>query len=269
MRKAIVAAVAFGLLAFSASAQDKLSVKGSDTINAKLLPRLADAYEAAGNAITFEIEDKGSSSAFTNLAAGTADIGCSSREVDESEREKFTAKGQELMEFVAAIDMIGVVVNEKNRVDELSIEQVEGIFTGEITDWSEVGGKPGKINAYTRNETSGTYASFQEMAMSGRDYGADTQKMEGNEQIATEVAEDVNGIGYVGKAYVGKEGLKTVAIDGVAFDEKNKTSYGIARKLYYYTIGAPKGAAAEFLLWAMHSPVAAEIVSDTGFIPAN
>lgn len=269
MRNTIIAVAIAGLFGFAANAQEKLAVKGSDTINAKLMPRLADAYKAAGNEVTFEIEDKGSSSAFTNLEAGTADIGASSRDVKDSEKEKFTAKGQELMEFVAAVDMIAVILNEKNAVGNLTLKQVEGIFTGEITDWAEVGGKPGKINAYTRNETSGTYATFQKLAMAGRDYGSDTQKMEGNEQIATEVAGDANGIGYVGKAYASKEGVKTASVDGVAFDDKNKASYAIARNLYYYTVGTPKGTAAEFLVWAIHSDAAADIVSDTGFIPAK
>ena len=95
MRNTIIAAAIAGLFGFTATAQEKLAVKGSDTINAKLMPRLADAYKAAGNKVTFEIEDKGSSSAFTNLEAGTADIGASSRAVKDSEKEKFTAKGQE------------------------------------------------------------------------------------------------------------------------------------------------------------------------------
>ncbi len=269
MRNTIIAAAVAGLFGFTASAQEKLAVKGSDTVNAKLMPRFADAYRAAGNEVIFEIEDKGSSSAFTNLDAGTADIGASSREVKGEELEKFSAKGQELTEFVAAVDMIAVIVNEANGVDDLSLEDIEAIFTGEITDWSEVGGKPGPIGVYTRNETSGTYATFQKLAMSKRDYGSDTQKMEGNEQIATEVAGDKNGIGYVGKAYASKEGVKSVAVDGVEFSVENKASYAIARNLYYYTVGFPKGTAAAFLLWATQSPEASAIVEQSGFIPAN
>lgn len=267
MRNTIIIAAITALFGLSASAQEKLAVKGSDTINAKLMPRLADAYKAAGNDVEFEIEDKGSSSAFKALDAGDADIGASSRDVKDSEVEKFSAKGQKLTEFVAAVDMIAVIVNEKNKVSNLTLEQVEGIFTGEITDWSEVGGTPGKINCYTRNETSGTYATFKKLAMAGRDYGSDTQKMEGNNQIVEETAGDPNGIGYVGKAYTGEEGIKTTSVDGVEFTDSNKSSYAIARNLYYYTIGVPKGTAAEFLLWALHSDAAADIIAETGFIP--
>jgi phosphate transport system substrate-binding protein len=266
MRITFTTAAIIALFGFAVSAQEKLSVKGSDTINAKLMPRLADAYKAAGNKVTFEIEDKGSSSAFTNLQAGTADIGASSRAVKPSEMEKFTAKGQELVEHVAAIDMIAVILNEKNKVSNLSLKEIEGIFTGEITDWSEVGGRPGKISVYTRNETSGTYATFQKLAMAKRDYGTNSQKMEGNRQIATEVAGDKNGIGYVGKAYASVEGCIPVSVDGISFSVENKDDYAVARKLYYYTVGQPKGTSKKFLEWAKKSDEAAKIVAETGFI---
>ena len=266
MKKLVALTFAAAALAGSAVAQDKLAVKGSDTLGAKMMPRLGDSYKAAGNAVTFEIEDKGSSTAFTNLEAGTADIGMSSRPAKDSEIEKFAAKGQELIGHVAATDMIAVIVNESCPVDNLTLKQIEGIFTGDITDWSELGGTPGKISAYTRNEQSGTYASFQKLAMAKRDYGSNTQKMEGNEPIATEVANDKNGIGYVGKAYAKKEGVKAISVDGVAFSSENKDSYPIARKLWWYTIGQPEGAAKKFLDWATGSAEAAEIISKVGFI---
>ena len=112
----------------------------------------------------------------------------SSRAAKDTEKDNFTAAGKDLVEHVAAWDMIAVIVNDANGVRDLTPAQIEGIFTGEIRDWSEVGGSPGSISVYTRNTSSGTYKSFQEMAMGKRDYGANTQKMAGNEQIAEDVA---------------------------------------------------------------------------------
>jgi len=246
MKKTILA-LALAALATNGVAQTKIAAKGSDTIGAKLMPRLTDAYKEAGNDVTFEIEDKGSSSAFTNLLGGTADFGMSSRSVKDEEKEMFTSKGQELKEHVAAVDMIAVIVNEANGIEDLTLEQVEGIFTGDITDWSQVGGKPGKITAYTRNETSGTYKTFQKLGMSKRDYGTDSQKMEGNEPIATETASNEGGIGYVGLAYATKEGVKAVKIDGIEPVPANKATYPLARALFYYTIGDPEGEVGKFL----------------------
>ncbi|MGB2011698.1 MAG: phosphate ABC transporter substrate-binding protein [Akkermansiaceae bacterium] len=253
----------------SAQAQSKLVIKGSDTLGAKMVPQLAEAYKAAGNNVNFEIAAEGSSSCFTALLDGTADFGMSSRSVKSKEKDKFAAKGQELIEHVAGVDMIAVIVNEANGVKSLTREQVEGIFTGAITDWSEVGGKAGKINAYTRNTASGTYKTFQKLAMSKKDYGENTQKMAGNTQIADAVAGDVNGIGYVGLAYVKADGIAPASVNGVLPTPDKASEYALSRNLYYYTVGQPTGEAAKFIGWATSSPAAGEVITKVGFIPAN
>lgn len=263
------ASLAIGLVLSAASclAQDKIVIKGSDTLGAKMVPQLKEAYVAAGHDVDFEIAAEGSSAAFSNLLAGTADIGMSSRDAKTEEKDAFIAKGQELKEFVAAWDMIAVTVNKDNGVRDLSMKQIEGIFTGDITDWSEVGGKAGKISVYTRNTSSGTYKSFQEMAMNKRDYGSSTQKMAGNEQIATEVASNPRGIGYVGLAYADKDGLKSVKVAGEAAKARNKDKYPLSRKLYYYTVNEPKGEVAKFIKWCIEDPKADKVVDTVGFIP--
>ncbi|MEM7383935.1 MAG: phosphate ABC transporter substrate-binding protein [Verrucomicrobiota bacterium] len=251
----------------SAMAQGKLVIKGSDTLGAKMVPQLAEAYRADGNNATFEIAAEGSSTAFSNLLAGTADIGMSSRAVKDSEVAKFTAKGQKINEIVAAWDMIAVIVNSKNSLKGLTTDQIEGIFTGDITDWSEVGGKPGPISAYTRNTSSGTYKTFQSLGMAKRDYGSRTQKMAGNEQIATEVGKNINGIGYVGLAYTKAAGIKAVEVNKVACTPKKVKKYPLARKLFYYTVGEPTGEAKKFLDWSTKKKAAKKVVERVGFVP--
>ncbi len=251
-------------------AEDKIVIKGSDTLGAKMVPQLAEAYKESGNTVSFEIAAEGSSAAFTNLLAGTADIGMSSRNIKDSEKEDFASKGLEVEEWTGGFDMIAVIVNGKNSVENLSTEQIEGIFTGDIKDWSELGGDAGPISVYTRNTSSGTYKSFQEMAMNDRDYGADTQKMAGNEQIAEEVAKNANGIGYVGLAYTEKEGIKSVAVNDVAMKAENAKEYPISRTLFYYTVkGKLSDAATKFLKWATTDAKATEVVERVGFIPVK
>lgn len=245
---------------------EKLVIMGSDTLGAKMVPQLKEAYVAAGNKTDFEIAAEGSSQAFTNLLAGTANIGMSSRDAKEEEKNKFTAKGQTLVEHVAGWDMIAVVLNDQNGVRNLTLKQIEGIFTGDIKDWSEVGGKAGKISVYTRNTASGTYKTFQKLGMGKRDYGSETKKMAGNEQIATEVAANVNGIGYVGLAYAKKDGLRAAKVEGVSAKPRNKAVYSLSRKLYYYTVGEPTGEAKKFLDWAIKSDNAKSIITKVGFI---
>ncbi len=268
--KALAIALTLGTaLAVTANAQNKIAIKGSDTLGAKMVPQLAEAYKASGNDVAFDIAAEGSSQAFTALEAGTADIGMSSRSVKDEEKNKFTAAGKELVEHVAGVDMIAVIINEGNAVADLSTKQIEGIFTGDISDWSEVGGKPGKIAVYTRNTASGTYKTFQELAMNKRDYGSETQKMAGNEQIASEVAQNANGIGYVGLAYTEKDGIKSVKVEGVEASPSHKEEYALSRKLYYYTIGEPTGEAKKFLDWATSAPLAMKVIDKVGFIPAK
>lgn len=267
MKSKVIAIVLGAALSAPAIAQTKIVIKGSDTLGAKMVPQLAEAYKETGASATFEIAAEGSSMCFTSLLAETAQLGMSSRGAKDSEKDKFTAKGKDLVEHVAAWDMIAVIVNKKNGVRDLSLKQIEGIFTGDITDWQQVGGKPGKISVYTRNTASGTYKSFQGMAMNKRDYGAHTQKMAGNEQIASEVAENSNGIGYVGLAYAGKSGVKSTKVAGVSAKPRNKAKYALSRKLFYYTDGKPTGEVGKFVQWATTSKEAAEVVDRVGFIP--
>ena len=109
---------------------------------------------------------------------------------------------------IVAFDGIGVIVNSANPIKGLTKKQVEQIFTGDVTDWSAVGGSGGKISVYTRNTSSGTYSDFKELAMKKRDYASGSQKMAGNEQIAAEVGKNPNGVGYVGMAYLKAGGMK-------------------------------------------------------------
>jgi phosphate transport system substrate-binding protein len=98
------------------------------------------------------------------------------------------------------------------------------------------------------------------------DYGKDTQKMAGNEQIAEAVAGDVNGIGYVGLAYADRDGITPATVDGVAPSPENQASYALSRNLYYYSVGEPTGEAKKFITWSLTSPEAAAVINKVGFI---
>lgn len=265
--KGIALAIA---LAAPVYGQAKIQIKGSDTLGAKMLPNLVELYEALGNNIKFEIAAEGSSSAFKALLDGTAEIGMSSRAVKTEEVDKFTSKGQKLVEHIAAVDMIAIVVNSANGVKALTKDQIEGIFTGSISDWAEVGGTPGSISIYTRNETSGTYKSFQKLAMSKKDYTATSQKQAGNSQIVDQVKKNANGIGYVGLAYSGTEGVTSIKVDGIDAKPEFKDTYPLSRNLYLYTLGEPTGETKKFLDWAMTpDEEASAVISKVGFIPVT
>src|SRR5947207_8278308 len=169
---------------------DRLVIKGSDTLGAKLVPQLAEQFKAQHPGTTFDIAAEGSTTGIAAIIDGTAQIGMSSRRAKSSEIGQAAAKGVNMKPTIVAYDGMAVIVNASNPVKSLTKKQVEQIFTGEITDWSAVGGSGGKISIYTRNTSSGTYSDFKELAMKKRDYAPVSQKMAGNEQIAAEVGKN-------------------------------------------------------------------------------
>ena len=249
-----------------ASAQ-KLVIKGSDTLGAKLVPTLKEAYAAKNPGVSFEIAAEGSTTGITAIIDGTAQIGMSSRRATQVEMSGATAKGVTLKPTIVAYDGIGIIVNANNPIGELTKKQVEQIFTGTINDWSAVGGKPGKISIYTRNTASGTYKDFKDLAMSKQEYARSSQKMAGNEQIAAEVGKNPTGIGYVGMAYLDATGVKVVAVNGVkpAKDTVKSGTYPYSRPTFYYTNGTPSGEAAKFLAFTI-SDEGQNIAEHVGFV---
>jgi len=145
---------------------------------------------------------------------------------------------------------------------------VAKIFTGQIKDWSEIGGAPGKISIYTRNTSSGTYKDWQKLAMDGRDYPSSSLKMAGNEQIAQEVAKNPGGIGYVGLAYAKTTGTKALAIEGIEPLAKNAKSYAYSRACFLYAPDKPSAEAAAFMTYT-ESAAGQAIVHAVGFIPVK
>lgn len=268
--KKLIALAATLALSTAFSGAEQLVIKGSDTLGAKLVPQLAEAYKAANPSTQFNIAAEGSSTGFAALIDQTANIGMASRRAKPTEISAALAKGLDLRPTIVAWDGIAVVINSANPVPGLTKKQVEQIFTGDIKDWSAVGGQPGKISIYTRNTASGTYADFKELAMSKRDYAGSSQKMAGNEQIVSEVAKNPSGIGYVGLAYTKAPGVKVAAVDGKKpnqADVRDK-SYPYSRPTFYYTNGAPAGETKAFVDFTL-SPKGQKIVEEVGFVPVK
>src|SRR5262245_42418795 len=247
---------------------DRLVIKGSDTLGAKLVPQLAEQFKAQHPGTTFDIAAEGSTTGIAAIIDGTAEIGMSSRRAKSSEVGAAASKGKHMKPTIVAFDGIAVIVNSANPIKGLTKKQVEQIFTGDVTDWSAVGGSGGKISVYTRNTSSGTYSEFKELAMKKRDYAPDSQKMAGNEQIAQEVSKNPNGVGYVGLAHTKASGIKVFAIDGATPSKESVLGkqYPYARPTFYYTNGEPSGVAKQFVDFTIGG-AGQKIVEQVGFVP--
>lgn len=269
MKKTILLLAALLATGAAASAQ-KLVIKGSDTLGAKLVPMWAEEYKASHPGVSFEIAAEGSTTGIAAIIDSTSQIGMSSRRAKPTEISAASAKGVTMKPLIVAFDGIAVIVNANNPVTSLTKRQVEQIFTGDITDWSAVGGKPGKISIYTRNTSSGTYSDFKDLAMKKRDYASSSQKMAGNEQIVAEVAKNPDGIGYVGLAYIHDGAIKVASIDGAlpTKESVHAKKYPYARPTFFYTNGEATGEAAKFIEFAL-SDAGQQIAEKIGFVPVR
>lgn len=266
MKKLLILSLA-ALAATTLHAQ-KLVIKGSDTLGAKLVPMLSEEYKAQHPGVSFEIAAEGSTTGIAAIIDSTADIGMASRRAKPTEMSAAKAKGITMKPTIVCFDGIAVIINAGNPVADLTKRQIEQIFTGDITDWSAVGGPAGAISVYTRNTSSGTYSDFKDLAMKKRDYASSSQKMAGNEQIVAEVAKNPHGIGYVGLAYTHENGIKVVSVEGgtPTKDSVLAKKYPYARPTFYYTNGEPEGEAAKFIDFTL-SDAGQKIVEQIGFVP--
>ena len=270
-RKLASIALALTTIAAGASAEQTLVIKGSDTLGAKLVPQLKEQFRVANPGVNFEIAAEGSSTGISAIISSTADIGMSSRAVSAQEISQGKANGVDIKTILVAYDAIAVIVNKDNPIDELTAEQVHLIFTGQIDNWTAAGGMPGAISIYTRNTASGTYKDFQKMAMHSEDYAQSSQKMAGNEQIASEVAKNPSGIGYVGLAYVNMPGVKVVKINGSlpSKESVNAHKYAYARETYYLVNANKVNPLAQKFIDFTLSDEGQKIVDSVHFIPVR
>ncbi|MDR0412295.1 MAG: PstS family phosphate ABC transporter substrate-binding protein [Dysgonamonadaceae bacterium] len=246
-------------------------VKGSDTV-LPLSQKEAERYMKTHPSATVTVTGGGSGVGISALIEGTTDIAQSSRKIKFDEKQKIRAGAQTVEEIIIAYDALAVVVHPRNPVQELTREQLEGIFTGKITNWKEVGGSDLKIIPYSRETSSGTYEFFKESVLKNRNYKNGILSMPATGAIVQSVSQTRGAIGYIGLAYLNREvkalrvsydGGGTFTAPSVA-NAKNGT-YPIVRPLYFYYITRSEKAVRPFIDYVL-SPAGQQIVHETGFI---
>ena len=257
---------------------NSLQVKGSDTM-VNLVQAWAEAYMKNNQDSFIAVTGGGSGTGLAALISGACDIAASSREIKFQEVELAKKADVAPREYKVALDGLAVVVNPKNPVSKLTIDQLAGIFTGKIKNWKEVGGSDAKIVVLSREVNSGTHVYFKENvlrkgdAKSKEEFSPEALLLPSSQAIADEVKDNPVAIGYYGMGYIGKD-QKALA---VAKDAKsayvNPTvenvtdgTYPISRPLFLYTNGKPQGVAKNFVDYAL-SPEGQEVVLKTDFVP--
>jgi phosphate transport system substrate-binding protein len=270
--KKLALVAAFSALALSAQAAN-ITVKGSDTL-VILAQKWAEVYMSKNSEAKIQVTGGGSGVGFAALQNKTTDLADASRKIKPAEIVACVkAFGKRPTEYKVALDGLSVYVNGENPIKELSIDQLDGIFTGRTKNWKEVGGNDAPIIIYSRENSSGTYEFFKENVLKGKDFAASAQTMQGTAVLLQAVAKEKNGIGYGGAAY--GAGAKTVKIkasdSSPAIEPTEETvlnqSYPIWRYLYVYVNpDLDKGEIAKYLTW-IRGDEGQKLVKDVGYYP--
>ena len=229
--------------AIQAAEEKMIIIKGSDTM-VHLVSDWAEAFMTLDPNAEVAVTGGGSGTGIAALINGTTGICASSRDMKDQEKQQAKEKGTDVREIVVARDGIAVVVNPKNPLGELDMQQLEQIFTGAYTHWNQVGGPDEEILVFSRESSSGTYVFFQEHVLKKKDYTPKAKLMPATSAIIESVSSDEGAIGYVGLGYAlaAKDKVRILAVkadaNSTAVMPSDETvtsgSYPIARPLYLY-----------------------------------
>lgn len=246
----------------NASGGQLISISGSTSVG-PLVEKLAMNYEKTEE-VKIEVNQIGSSAGIANAINGVSQLGMSSRDLKQEEIESG------LEEFVIAYDGIVVIAHPSNPVNNLTMEQVKQIFTGEVTNWKELGGRDMEIVVVSREDGSGSRDAFQEIV--GYESGQLIRNAivaSGNGNIKTTVAMNKHAIGFISFEYV-DDSISTMQINGVDAKAENvlNGTYSLSRPfIFVFNSDLPEPAQA-FMKY-IHTPEGQRIVEESGAIPLN
>ena len=228
----------------------------------KVIGALGEAFMEQNKGVTFTYNPTGSGSGITAVSEGRCDIGLASRALKDDE------KASGLKETVLALDGIAIIVNPENKVSDLSIEQIAKIYTGEITNWKDVGGDDAEIVLIGREAGSGTRDGFESITDT-KDACKYRQELTSTGDVITTVAGNPNAIGYASLASV-KDTVKALSVGGVAPTEATVSdgTYAVQRPFVLVTKdGTELSAAAQKFFEYATSAAAADVISAAGAVP--
>jgi phosphate transport system substrate-binding protein len=260
-------AIAWGSQAVAGS----ITVKGSDTL-VILAQKWAEVYMGKHPETKIQVTGGGSGIGFAALQNNTTDIADASRPIKAAEIQAcIKAFGKKPKEYKVALDGLSIYVHNSNPLNEISVDQLEQIFTGKVKNWKEIGGNDTPITVYSRENSSGTYEFFKEHILKGQDFVSSAQTMPGTAALLQSVSRDPNGVGYGGKAY--GHGAKILKVkktaDSPAVEPTEETvkngSYPIWRYLYnYLNPDKDKGEIQAYLNW-IRGPEGQNMVGEVGY----
>jgi phosphate transport system substrate-binding protein len=266
-KKRIITTIAGMMLAFIISLMSACShtqgegiiVAGSTSVE-PYAEILAEEYMVLYPGIEIDIQGGGSSAGITAARSGTANIGTSSRALNDEEKSMWYVE--------IARDGLAVVINPSNPIQNLTLDQIRDIYTAATTDWSQLGGPKAKIHVITREEGSGTRSAFSELVMGKTEITPKAIVQDSNGAVRQLVADDPNAIGFISLGLV-NETVKALQLGGVAATRENimNGSYTLSRPFLFVTDGQPTGQTKQFIDFVLSSQ-GQQLLSNEGLIPS-
>ena len=261
--------------------EQSFSITGSNTVQ-PLSVLWAEEFMAANSDVSIAVSGPGSGVGIAALIDGTAEIAQSSRKIKQSEIDQATAKGVNPYEILVAADALAVVVHPSNPVSELTVAQLSAIYTGQITNWQELGGDDLDIVVLSRDTNSGTHVFFKEVVVQmeglptqdkSLEYGPNVLFLPSTSAGIEETAKNPRAIFYAGLAYVTAD-VETMAVKKTADDPGVLPSvetavnltYPLVRPLLYYTNGQPTGIIKAFVDYCLSAAGQAKVL-EVGYVP--
>jgi phosphate transport system substrate-binding protein len=277
----VVVVLVVTIIALGGGGGSSINIIGSNTVT-PLSSVWAEEFMKTHPDVSIAVSGPGSGVGIAALINGTADICQASRKIKQSEIDQAEVNGVEPYEIQVATDALSVVVHPSNPVSELTIAQLSAIYTGQITNWNEVGGNDVEIVAIARDTNSGTHVFFKEhvVQMKGLttedkslEYGGDVLMLPSTEEGVSQVASNPNAIFYPGLGYVTEE-VKPLAIKQMADSTGVLPSvqtaldgtYPVARPLLFYTDGEPSDVIKDFIDYCLSSEGQDKVI-EVGYVP--
>ena len=250
-------------------AQETLVLDGSTTVG-PIAKAFAESYMRQNSGVNIMVSESGSGNGAKALLNGTCDIANLSRHLKDSEKTAMEEKGVKPVAHVVAFDALPVIVHPSNKVRGLTIDQIRDIYTGKVTNWTEVGGSDQTIVVISRDTNSGTFETFKELVLGKEAKIIGSAEYTGsNGGLRQRVQMTKGAIGYAGLGFVDAS-VKALEINGVAPSAETviDKQYPISRELFMFTNGEPKAEslAAKFL-GLSQTEKGKEIIEEIGFVP--
>lgn len=261
----LILAATMVLIGVGSAPAANVVIKGSTTV-LPIAQVTLEAYMKANPGVNISLSGGGSSEGIKALLDKSADIANASREMKKKEIDLAKSKGINPKEIPVAIDAIVPVVNPRNPVNNLTVDQLSQIYQGKITNWKEVGGQDLKIVVISRDSSSGTFEAWGELVLKKAKVTPKAQLQASNGAIVQTVAKNRYAIGYIGLGYMDPS-IKALTVNGVEASEKTSLSkaYPVSRFLYMVTNGEATGETAKYINFVL-SPEGQTLIAKEGFV---